>query len=53
MLDEIGRLAFLSSIKRDIDLEHLNRLAVNTRHKRPFNMEILKTGSLQNLYKRC
>jgi DNA helicase-2/ATP-dependent DNA helicase PcrA len=36
MLDEIGRLAFLSSIKRDINLEHLTGSLLK-RHKRPFN----------------
>ncbi len=36
MLDEIGRLAFLSSIKRDINFEHLSGSLIK-RYRKPFN----------------
>lgn len=36
MLDEIGRLAFLSSIKRDINFDHLSGSLLK-RYRRPFN----------------
>ena len=35
MLDEIGRLAFISSIKRDINFDHLSGSLLK-RHKKPF-----------------
>lgn len=35
MLDEIGRLAFLSSIKRDINFDHLSGSLLK-RHRKPF-----------------
>ncbi len=35
MLDEIGRLAFLSSIKRDIDFDHLSGSLLK-RHSKPY-----------------
>jgi len=35
MLDEVGRLAFLSSIKRDINFDHLSGSLLK-RHKKPF-----------------
>ena len=36
MLDEIRRLAFLSSIRKDIDIDHLTGSLLK-RHKKPFN----------------
>jgi len=39
MLDEIGRIAFLSSIKRDINFDHLSG-ALNKRYKKPYGRNI-------------
>jgi len=35
MLDEVSRLAFLSSIKKDINIDHLTE-SLHKRHKKPF-----------------
>lgn len=43
MLDEVGRLAFLSSIKRDIDFDYLFN-SLNTR----YNWNFFKHGNKQN-----
>lgn len=39
MLDEVGRLAFLSSIKRDIDFEYLGR-SLSKRYNKPYGRNL-------------